>query len=225
MIQESKRELTKKKRREHIIDSAEKIFFSKGIDQCTMEEITDEAGLSRRTLYSYFNSKEHIIYEIKTRGFRKLISMLEATVNDTSENNEFNRIRNLLMSVLKFQTEYRDYCLVMKRYSNQLLEFENQKDANEASNCYEVRGIAIQYIEKALTTCKIAGLIRAEIDTLDTAIIISGTYSGILNTLHECETTICCTIKNPKELIEQAMSHIFTSISLEVKEELTLNIS
>jgi len=214
MILETKRELTKKKRREDIIDAAEKVFFSKGIDKTTMEEITNEANLSRRTLYSYFHSKEHLIYEIKIRGFKKLHSLLEGAFNEQIEDSEFQRINNLLMTVLRFQTEYHNYCSVMKKYSNQLMEFQNESSLNEIANCFEIRGIAINYVEKALSSCKEKKLIRDDVDTLDTAIIISGTYSGILNTVLECENTVCCNLKNPKDLVIKATEYIFDSISL-----------
>jgi len=43
-----------------IIDAAERLFFSKGYNNSTMDEVAKESGFTKRTLYSYFTSKEEI---------------------------------------------------------------------------------------------------------------------------------------------------------------------
>ncbi len=52
-----------------IIDAAERVFFEKGIQQSTMDEIAREAEFSKRTIYVYFQSKDQIYYEIMLRAF------------------------------------------------------------------------------------------------------------------------------------------------------------
>ena len=40
-----------------IIDSAERVFSRVGIEDATMDEISKEVGISKRTVYMYFSSK------------------------------------------------------------------------------------------------------------------------------------------------------------------------
>ena len=47
--------------REHIIKFARKLFSLKGIDNITMSDIALEAKRSRRTVYTYFQSKEELL--------------------------------------------------------------------------------------------------------------------------------------------------------------------
>lgn len=47
--------------REHIIKTARKLFATKGIDNITMSDIATEAKRSRRTVYTYFQSKEELL--------------------------------------------------------------------------------------------------------------------------------------------------------------------
>lgn len=53
----------KERRRNTIIDAAEKVIFSKGLDQSTMTEIAQEAELSKGTLYLYFKNFLNLIGE------------------------------------------------------------------------------------------------------------------------------------------------------------------
>ena len=47
--------------REHLIKVARKLFASEGIGNITMNEIAVAAGKSRRTVYTYFQSKEELL--------------------------------------------------------------------------------------------------------------------------------------------------------------------
>lgn len=60
-------ERTKKR----IVSSAIALFDKKGIDETTMEEISESADLARGTLYNHFPSKEAIIYEYIEQTFRE----------------------------------------------------------------------------------------------------------------------------------------------------------
>ena len=47
--------------REHIIKVARRLFAHKGIENITMSDIAAEANRSRRTVYTYFQSKEELL--------------------------------------------------------------------------------------------------------------------------------------------------------------------
>lgn len=47
-------------KREQIIDGARKIFMTQGFDAASMNDIVREAGVSKGTLYVYFESKEQL---------------------------------------------------------------------------------------------------------------------------------------------------------------------
>ena len=80
-----RKEREKQQRREDIVQAAEKVFFSRGFDRSTMDDIADEAELSKGTLYLYFNSKEDLHMEVAHRA----VSMLKDSMNrlmDPGEN-------------------------------------------------------------------------------------------------------------------------------------------
>jgi len=56
--------------------AAQRCFVRFGLEKTTMEDIASEAGLSRATIYRYFNSKIEIAEEIGLRG----VAAINATV-------------------------------------------------------------------------------------------------------------------------------------------------
>ena len=48
-----------------IIDAAERLFFSKGYNNSTMDEVGKEAGFTKKTLYSYFTVKKKYMKKLR----------------------------------------------------------------------------------------------------------------------------------------------------------------
>ena len=81
MVIAERKEREKEQRRNDIIDAAESIFFSKGIENATMDEIAEEAELSKGTLYLYFKSKEGLLFAIDLRAMKILLTMFKETIS------------------------------------------------------------------------------------------------------------------------------------------------
>lgn len=71
-----RKEREKEQRRQDILIAAEHVFFTKGFDQATMDDVAVKAELSKGTLYLYFKSKVELHWEITKRGMSKLSEML-----------------------------------------------------------------------------------------------------------------------------------------------------
>ncbi len=78
----SRRPDTSEIRRNQILDAATKVFVRLGFQHARMDDIVEEFGLSKGTLYWYFKSKEDIINAILRRLFtgelENLGSLLQA---------------------------------------------------------------------------------------------------------------------------------------------------
>lgn len=64
------------KRRESILESAKRLFLEKDWNGMTIGHIASEAGISRVTLYKYFNSMQDIIFELQVRCLREIASRM-----------------------------------------------------------------------------------------------------------------------------------------------------
>ncbi|MFA0833036.1 MAG: TetR/AcrR family transcriptional regulator [Methanobacterium formicicum] len=67
----------KEKRRNEIINAAETLFFSKGYENVSLDEIARKVDLGRSTLYLYFENKEELFFAIVLRGTIILYSLIE----------------------------------------------------------------------------------------------------------------------------------------------------
>ncbi len=74
-------------RKAQILNAAEDVFTKKGFDEARMDDIADETGLSKGTLYLYFKSKDDLIIAILDRlillEFRQLENLNQDEMSAT----------------------------------------------------------------------------------------------------------------------------------------------
>ena len=76
-----RKEREKERRREEILDAAQRVFVEKGLTTATVDDIAIAAELSKGTLYLYFESKEDIYIALMMRGLRLLYSMFNNIIS------------------------------------------------------------------------------------------------------------------------------------------------
>jgi AcrR family transcriptional regulator len=59
---EGVRERKRRETRQHIAETGLRLFLANGYEQTTLDAIAAEAGISRRTFFAYFKSKEDILF-------------------------------------------------------------------------------------------------------------------------------------------------------------------
>jgi AcrR family transcriptional regulator len=70
-------------RTSQIITAAEGVFTKKGFAEARMDDIAEETGLSKGTLYNYFKSKDDLIIAILDRMFQREFDQLENLNQET----------------------------------------------------------------------------------------------------------------------------------------------
>lgn len=102
-----RKEREKEHRRQEIIDAAEKIFFEKGYEIATVDEIADMAELSKGTIYLYFKGKEDLLYEVFSRGMDILTVMLQKC-NEKAITG-YEKLLEMGFTFIRFSKEYENY--------------------------------------------------------------------------------------------------------------------
>lgn len=100
MNRQNKKENIARFHKEAIIEAAKKIFLEKGFSAATIEDISKASEYSRRTLYTYFNNKEDILYNIVLNGLVALKYGISGAVTENST----------------FLDRYFGICFAMKEY-------------------------------------------------------------------------------------------------------------
>jgi AcrR family transcriptional regulator len=91
----SKRESNKAQKKEAFIKAAKELFIEKGFENTSIEEIVKRAGLTKRTLYQYFQSKEDLYYAVALEGARLLFEASMAALERGDNVREKIRLTNL----------------------------------------------------------------------------------------------------------------------------------
>jgi len=102
-----RREREKARRREHILKTARKLFWSKGFDGTTMPEIAGAAELAPGTLYLYFRSKEALYVELLKEGYEVLLARLREAVREEAPPRR--QAEALMDAFVRFAGEFPDY--------------------------------------------------------------------------------------------------------------------
>ncbi len=111
-----RKEREKLQRRTDIIDAAEKIFFNKGFESSTMDDVAVEAELSKGTLYLYFKSKEDLQFAIFMRGLDILLKMMRKGLSE--QDNGYRRLLGLADSFIRYSNEYSNYFSLLMYYES-----------------------------------------------------------------------------------------------------------
>lgn len=103
----ARKELEKEQRRMDILKAAEKLFFSKGYDNVSLNEIAKEVKLGRSTLYLYFENKEELFFAIVLRGAQILHGII---LNKSKKaKTSYEKLSSFRGAYYEFSKEYPDY--------------------------------------------------------------------------------------------------------------------
>lgn len=63
-------------KREHLVDTAERLFYEEGFHATGIDRVVREAGVARMTLYNHFASKEALVEAVLERRYRRYLEAL-----------------------------------------------------------------------------------------------------------------------------------------------------
>lgn len=69
-------------RRDELLNTAQALFFSRGYDNCTVNDIIDAVGIAKGTFYHYFRGKEDLLEELSERLSAEILEALDAIATD-----------------------------------------------------------------------------------------------------------------------------------------------
>jgi|AGTN01.1.fsa_nt_gi Transcriptional regulator len=99
-----RKEILTKYNRDNIIEAAERLFLKKGVKETKVDDVAAGAGISKGTLYAYFESKDEIYDEILLRSMNKLGEMLGAAIDSADGPEE--KFRAVWVSLFNYARKY-----------------------------------------------------------------------------------------------------------------------
>ncbi len=137
MVVTGRQQRKKEKRRNEILDAAERLFYSKGYDKVSMDEIAQEVELSKGALYFYFKSKDSLFFAIISR---KWTDFVEAMIEKMSYGKTgFEKIQIMIQWFIEYSQEnpgYNDMATTFGPQLFQRIDPENARTMMELSMKY-----------------------------------------------------------------------------------------
>jgi AcrR family transcriptional regulator len=107
-------EIYRQNRKEEILDAARRVFIMRGYNMATMQDVIEEAKISRGGLYAYFNNIEHVFIEVleleDKRNSRTFIELVDGislwTQLDTFLQLQQEEIKNVKNSLVRAKSEF-----------------------------------------------------------------------------------------------------------------------
>ena len=101
--------------KDKIVEAARKLFYKYGFKKVSMDEIANEAGVTKRTIYMYFKSKEDLLkYFIQ----EEIENMKEIVEEVEKKNKDFFETANeAIYKLLKYRKE-RDFLNIITKSNN-----------------------------------------------------------------------------------------------------------
>jgi len=155
----------KENRVRQIINAAEDIFFSKGVDTATIDEIAKRAEISKGTVYLYFKSKEELVATVFGRALNILQDFIKESM--AGKKNGLDKISGIGKAYIKFSQTYPDYFSLM---------FITPK----TQNCIDQGANALSMVAQIITEGQKDGSIRPRLPPMQTAVVLWGQLHGVL---------------------------------------------
>jgi AcrR family transcriptional regulator len=179
-----RKERERKQRKNDILDAAEKVFFSKGVKEATMDDVAEAAELSKGTLYLYFKSKEDMHLGISARALECLKNMFEDALGRGEKGVE--KVREIGRAYFEFSQTYPDYFNAMAHFEDQGIDLTDEDSA--ASECHSLGVEVLKLLARAIAIGIKDGSVRPELDPRKTAVLLWGQIDGVIRiAARKCE--------------------------------------
>jgi AcrR family transcriptional regulator len=103
----TKKEVIQEFRTAEILEAARRVFARAGYAETTVEQIAEEAGVAKGTVYLYFSSKQEVFRAALRKGLDELheVALLEIAAEHTTA----ARLRAFIGARLRYCSENRDF--------------------------------------------------------------------------------------------------------------------
>ncbi|HTY92098.1 MAG TPA: TetR/AcrR family transcriptional regulator [Methanocella sp.] len=207
------KELEKERRRDYIVDAAEKLFFAKGYDGVSMSDIADALKINKATLYIYFKNKDSLYFAVLRRGL--LIMRDELLAPQKKSRKGKGRLLRMCEAFFRYCREhpehYRELCYART----------HRFDMSQVDSAMEQATIAREIIgglNSAIVQGLEDGTITGGVDPLETAIFVMSTCENIASPGPVMEWALSEGMKTHDEYMAHSMALLARAIAARPKE-------
>lgn len=161
----------KEERRKYIINIAQNLFMDKDYDAVLMNDIANEVGVNKATLYNYFKNKEALYFAVVLRGVQILDEMVKKEVK--KGNTGFEKLLLFGDANCEFTHKYPDYLGLLYSPQANKLDINNVNGSEEYKEVKELLKELLFIMRDSIQFGVDDGTIRQDVDPVEAAILIS----------------------------------------------------
>lgn len=166
------KEQEKEQRKSYILDAAEKMFFSRGYDNVSMDDIASEIGLNKATLYIYFKNKESLFFAVVLHGALILNAMIKERIKKCKTGMEI--LDAIGITYFEFVDKYPDYSRAYLYFRSDRFSIDDAEDlCDDAKKILELRNEEFAIVCNAIKSGMDEGMIRPDLDPVEVTVFLT----------------------------------------------------
>jgi AcrR family transcriptional regulator len=163
------------RRRQLIVDAAERVFLTTDLPRATMADIAKEAGISRPTLYKYFSSIDELAFEVQMRALNVFIGAARYAL--VAEGTARDKMKRFFYAALDSFDENQHYIRFSGLFDHYYQSSYPNVDLEKRYSDFLGRFLVI---EKLLVQGMNEGSIRNDLDAHNTSMLIGNLFTGMM---------------------------------------------
>lgn len=156
--------------RQHIIMTAGELFFRLGIRSVSIDDICHELGMSKKTFYVYFASKDELIEQLLQANLNYIRGKMQKLL-------DMNDFRQLVKAFLKHQEAEKNDVRRVPQLVYDLKKYYPRQFADFQVQCFEMQK---DYLKNYLELGVKEGLVRANLNIELTAVLFAKIHSDAI---------------------------------------------
>jgi AcrR family transcriptional regulator len=172
-----RKEREKEQRRNDIIDAAEKLFFSKGVENTSMDEIAAATELSKGTLYLYFKSKNDMFHAIICRALHIMFNLFSAATENKGTG--LLKLQAVGTAYFKFFQDYPDYFEALMHQEKLSFHLDEEPEPY-VQKCVQIGDQVFGFMQEIIELGIKDGSMPEDLDPISHSFMLWGFATGIL---------------------------------------------
>jgi AcrR family transcriptional regulator len=153
-----------------VLDVAARVFHDKGYDATTIQDIADELGILKGSLYYYISSKEDVLFEVLQDVHEAALAAVREAV--AIDGDPLQKIRAFVTTLAQFNAEHSVRMGILLHDFRSLSE-PRRREIVRARDRYD------RMLRKFITEGRREGLISPDVDPKMAALAVMGMINSI----------------------------------------------
>jgi AcrR family transcriptional regulator len=204
----SRKERERQTRENEIIEAAKEVFCSRGYYDASMDEISQKAQFTKRTIYQYFKNKDDLFFAVMVRVYNQLLEYLKK-----GWSNDHSGFVKLNDCCLEYDRFYRDFPNALKLLNDVGYVAKKAEQSQAFHDFMKTNDLLFCNISELIEEGKQDGSIKQGVPSIKTAYSLVYMITGFFNQLSATGQTFTAHFNiNSEDFIVSSLELLLNSI-------------